>query len=104
MPRTGPSAGSVFAGADYHGQSRIFFTPANGGVGGVTGYAQQQGDYGLLSARIGWDSPDSKWNLSVIGLNLTDRQYVTGTVNYGPAISGRPGDPRTVRGVFSYKF
>jgi iron complex outermembrane recepter protein len=96
--------GSAYAGVDYHGQSRVYFTPANNGVGGVTGYAQQQGDYGLLSARLGWNSSDSKWNVAVIGLNLTDRQYVTGTVNYGPAISGRPGDPRTVRGVFSYKF
>jgi iron complex outermembrane recepter protein len=96
--------GAAYAGADYHGQSRVYFTPANGGVGGVTGYAQQQGDYGLLSARLGWNSADSKWNLAVIGLNLTNRQYVTGTVNYGPAISGRPGDPRTVRGVFTYKF
>ncbi len=96
--------GSAYAGVDYTGQSRVYFTPANNGVGGVTGYPQQQGDYGLLSARAGWNSPDSRWNFVVIGLNLTQRQYVTGTVNYGAGVAGRPGDPRTVRGQVTYKF
>jgi len=96
--------GSLYAGADYTGQSRVFFTPANDGVGGVTGYEQQQGPYGLLSARVGWNSADSRWNFAVIGLNLTQRGYVTGTVNYGAGVAGRPGDPRTVRGVLTYKF
>jgi iron complex outermembrane receptor protein len=96
--------GSAYAGVDYTGQSRIYFTPANNGVGGVTGYPQQQGDYGLLSARAGWTSADSRWNFAVIGLNLTQRQYVTGTVNYGAGVAGRPGDPRTVRGQVTYKF
>jgi len=96
--------GSVYAGADYTGQSRVFFTPANNGVNGVTGYPQQQAEYGVLSARAGWNSADGRWNLAVIGLNLTQRQYVTGTVNYGAGVAGRPGDPRTVRGQLTYKF
>jgi len=29
---------------------------------------------------------------------------VTGTVDYTVRIAGRPGDPRTVRGQFTYKF
>jgi iron complex outermembrane recepter protein len=104
-----PGYGSEYAGIDYNGQSRIYFTPANNGLPGVpgvpqSGYAQQQGDYGLLSARLGWNSPDGRWNVAVIGLNLTDRQYVTGTVNYGIGIAGRPGDPRTVKGQFTFKF
>jgi iron complex outermembrane receptor protein len=96
--------GSEYVGVDYHAQSREYFTPANGGVGGVTDYGQQQEGYGVLGARLGWNSSDSRWNVAVIGLNLTNRQYVTGTVNYTAAIAGRPGDPRTVRGQFSYKF
>jgi iron complex outermembrane recepter protein len=96
--------GTEFLGADYTGQSRVYFTPANTGVGAVTDYAQQQGQYGLLSGRLGWNSSDSRWNVAVIGLNLTRRQYVTGTVNYGAGIAGRPGDPRTVRGQLTYKF
>jgi iron complex outermembrane receptor protein len=96
--------GSAYAGVDYTGQSRVYFTPANNGVNGVTGYPQQQGDYGLLSARAGWNSADSRWNFAVIGLNLTQRQYVTGTVNYGAGVAGRPGEPRTVRGQVTYKF
>jgi iron complex outermembrane receptor protein len=98
------SRGSVFAGFDYAGQSRVFFTPANNGVGSVTGYPQQQEGYGVLSARLGWNSADNRWNFAVIGLNLTQRQYVTGTVNYGAGVAGRPGDPRTVRGQLTYKF
>ena len=94
----------MYAGVDYTGQSRVFFTPANNGVNGVTGYPQQQEDYGVLSARAGWNSADSRWNFAVIGLNLTQRQYVTGTVNYGAGVAGRPGDPRTVRGQLTYKF
>jgi iron complex outermembrane receptor protein len=96
--------GSVYGGVDYTGQSRVFFTPANNGVNGVTGYPQQQEEYGVLSARAGWNSADSRWNFAVIGLNLTQRQYVTGTVNYGAGVAGRPGDPRTVRGQVTYKF
>jgi len=96
--------GSLYAGVDYTGQTRVFFTPANDGVGAVTGYPQQQDEYGLLSARAGWNSADSRWNFAVIGQNLTQRQYVTGTVNYGAGVAGRPGDPRTVRGQLTYKF
>jgi len=100
----GAGHGSEFVGVDYHLQSRAFFTPANDGVGGVSNYAQEQGDYQLLGARAGWANSDGRWNVAVIGLNLTNRQYVTGTVNYGVAIAGRPGDPRTVRGQLTFKF
>ncbi|HXY75330.1 MAG TPA: TonB-dependent receptor [Steroidobacteraceae bacterium] len=96
--------GSEFIGLDYTGQAIEYFTPANNGVAGTTGYAQQQGPYQILGARLGWNSSDSRWNLSLIGLNLTNRQYVTGTVNYTTVIAGRPGDPRTIRGQISYKF
>jgi len=99
-----PGHGSEFAGLDYSGQSTEYFTPANNGVGAVTGYLQQQGPYQVLGARLGWNSPDNRWNVSVIGLNLTNRQYVTGTVDYTVRIAGRPGDPRTVRGQFTYRF
>jgi iron complex outermembrane recepter protein len=96
--------GTEFIGADYHWQSREFFTPVNDGIGAVSNYLQQQSAYGVLDARLGWNSADDRWNVAVIGLNLTDRQYVTGTVNYGVGIAGRPGDPRTVRAQLTYKF
>lgn len=98
------SYGVGFVGADFHYQTRKYFTPANGGVGGVDDYAEQQGPYGLLNARIGWDSPGGAWRAMVVGDNLLDRAYVSGTANYTAAIAGRPGDPRTVKLLVSRKF
>lgn len=89
--------GTGLAGVDYHWQAREFFSPANGGVGGATGYVQQQGAYGTIGAHVGWDSPEGRWEVMLIGNNLTDKFYVTGTTDYTAAIAGRPGDPRTYR-------
>ncbi|HTV94908.1 MAG TPA: TonB-dependent receptor [Steroidobacteraceae bacterium] len=96
--------GSVFFGVDYHWQSRMYFTPANQGVGDVTDYPEQQASYGLLSARLGWNSPDERWLVEILGSNLTNRDYITGTVSYGVGIAGRPGDPQVIRGQVSYRF
>jgi iron complex outermembrane recepter protein len=96
--------GSVFFGADYHWQSRMYFTPANQGIGAVTDYPEEQASYGLLSARLGWTSADERWTASVIGSNLTNRDYITGTASYGLGITARPGDPQVIRGQVSFKF
>ena len=98
------NAGSAFVGVDAHVQSTVYFTPANDGVSGVTGYPEQQRDYGVLGARIGWNSADKLWKFTVSGSNLTDRQYVTGTAGYTAAIAGRPGRPREVIAQISRKF
>ena len=73
-------------------------------MNGVTGYPEQQGSYGVLGARIGWNSADKLWKFTVSGSNLTDRQYVTGTAGYTAAIAGRPGRPREVIAQISRKF
>jgi iron complex outermembrane receptor protein len=96
--------GSVYAGVDYHWQSTIYFTPANAGVGAVTNYAERQTGYGLWNARVGWDSPEKQWGFAVIGRNLADKGYVTGTVNYTPNIAGHVGAPRTVIAQLSFKY
>jgi iron complex outermembrane receptor protein len=96
--------GSIFFGADYHWQSRMYFTPANQGIGAVMDYPEQQASYGLLSARLGWTSPNERWTASILGSNLTNRDYITGTANYGVGISARPGDPQVIRGQVSYRF
>jgi len=96
--------GSIYAGADFHFQTTEFFTPANDGVNGVSGYIEKQGPFGLLNARIGWDSEDRLWGAAFIMNNLTDRDYITGTASYGAAIAGRPGDPRTFRAEVTRKF
>jgi len=96
--------GTVYAGVDYHWQSTIYFTPANAGVGAVTNYAERQSGYGLWNARVGWDSPESQWGFAIIGRNLANKGYVTGTVNYTPNIAGRVGAPRTAIAQLSFKY
>ncbi len=97
-------AGKIDLGADVHMQSTVYFTTANDGVGAVSDYPEQQGGYTTLNARIGWTSADKSWGLSLIGSNLTDRNYYLGTANYTPAISARQGRPREVFGQVSYRF
>jgi len=100
--------GSFFAGLDFHFQTTEFFSPANGGVNGISGYQAKQGSFGLLNARVGWTSDDRLWNVAMIARNLTDRQYITSSADYGgPGLStivGRPGDPRTFVLQASRKF
>lgn len=98
------SAGAVTVGADAHVQSRVYFTPANRGLGGMTDYAEQQGSYGLVNARIGWNSADDAWRVVLIGSNILDREYLLGTANYTAAIAGRPGRPRVVSVQVSRRF
>jgi iron complex outermembrane receptor protein len=97
-------SGRINAGADLHLQSRVFFTAANDGVNGVSGYPEQQDGYSLLNARIGWTSADDRWGVSLIGSNLADKNYYVGTANYTPAISARQGRPREIVGQVSLKF
>lgn len=98
------TSGSVTVRADAHVQSRVYFTPANRGLGGVADYTGQQGGYGLVNARIGWNSADDLWSAALIGSNIFDREYVLGTANYTAAIVGRPGRPRVVTLQVSRRF
>ncbi len=95
---TGGSA--LTMGVDFHYRTTQYFSPANDGVNGATGYPAQQGPVGLLNARLGWSSADGVWDAILIGRNLLDREYITMAADYGgPALTtviGRPGAPRTV--------
>ena len=88
--------GDVAVGTDYRWQSTVYYSPANEGVGAISNYPEQQAPYGLLNAHATWTSADGKYTASLIGRNLTDSHYVTATATFGVAISGLPGDPRTV--------
>lgn len=96
--------GSIELGGDVHTQSRIYFTAANAGVGGIANYPEQQGAYAVVNGRLMWTSSDGKFGIGVIGSNLTNRNYYVGTANYTPAISARQGRPREVIGQLSVKF
>ena len=55
---------------DYRYQSRTFFTALNLPL-------EQQGGYGLLSARLTLAEAHDRYSLAVFGENLTDKQYYT---------------------------
>ncbi|MDX2276717.1 MAG: TonB-dependent receptor [Hyphomonadaceae bacterium] len=98
------SYGEMFVGADVRYQDKVYFTAANNGVNGVTNYPQQQDAYTVLDARLGWTAPGGDWDATLIGSNLTDEEYITGTADYTLVIAGRPGAPRTVRLQLSRSF
>lgn len=98
------AGGESYLGTDYRWQDDIYFSAANDGVGGVTGYLEQQRAYGLLNARLGWNSSDGRYGVSVVGRNLLDKGYVVSTASYTLAVAGRPGTPRTVEATVSVKW
>ncbi len=64
-----------------------------------------QEGYGLLSARLGWLSPNQNWELAVWGKNLTDEDdYFDDIVASAPGIRGSHGAPRTYGIDISYSF
>jgi iron complex outermembrane receptor protein len=74
---------------DLVSQSTVFFTPLNDRI-------QQQRSYSLVSANIAI-RPRPHWSVGVYARNVTDTDYITGTIgSLLPAIAGRPGEPRQV--------
>jgi iron complex outermembrane receptor protein len=62
--------GRITPRVDYRFQDRTFFTAFNLPF-------EQQEAYGLLSARITFTAPDSRFSLAAYGENLTDERYYT---------------------------
>jgi iron complex outermembrane recepter protein len=74
---------------DVVSQSTVFFTPLNDRI-------QQQRSHSLVSANI-TIRPRPHWSVGVYARNVTDTDYITGTIgSLLPAIAGRPGEPRQV--------
>ncbi|MFZ1832184.1 MAG: TonB-dependent receptor [Pseudomonadales bacterium] len=64
-------------------------------------------DYGLLSARLGWTSPDEKYQITVYGTNLTDEFYYFGAAAVGDSVGTFPvtaGPPRMYGVELGYNF
>jgi iron complex outermembrane receptor protein len=85
-------SGTITARAEYHWQSKIYFTVFNID-------AASQESYGLLRASLGFTSADEKWSVRLFGDNLTGETYftnqiLTGTV-YGAEFVGPLGTPST---------
>ena len=60
-------------------------------------------DFGLLNARVDFNSESGRWGLSLIGDNLTDEEYVTSMIDFLVPMS-LPGFGRTVRVEGRYNF
>lgn len=106
------TAGTLSITPSYVWKSKQFFEDDNGfdyvanGSGGFTRVretypdgtpvVEEQGAYGLVNLRIGFDSADDRWGLFATGENLLDKEYLIDVGNTGGAfglhtiIRGRP--------------
>ena len=79
----------------------------------------QQKGYGMLNMSVSWQHDDGHWYASLVGKNLTDKEYMVGGYNfvgdngdgtYSPGLGGDLtligyyGDPRTVSLTVGYRF
>ncbi|HEY3729735.1 MAG TPA: TonB-dependent receptor [Steroidobacteraceae bacterium] len=92
-------------------QSTIYFNDNNGcfGAGSTAGCGQtdSQGGYTLLNGRITWDSASKKWQASLWGRNLTDKEYFNGKlslITFFGREEGNPAPPREYGLTIQRKF
>jgi len=76
------AAGSLRPRVDFTHQSKIYFNNSAG----------VQDGYGLLSARITWESSDEKWSAALFGTNLTDEEYFDGKLALQAALGREQGN------------
>ncbi|MBA4226091.1 MAG: TonB-dependent receptor [Hyphomonas sp.] len=106
------TAGTLSITPSYVWKSKQFFEDDNGfdyianGSGGFTRVretypdgtpvVEEQGAYGLVNLRLGFDSADDRWGVFATGENLLDKEYLIDVGNTGGAfglhtiIRGRP--------------
>ncbi len=83
------NGGALTGRVDYAYQSKIYYDIENSPL-------IVQDGYGLLQARIDFESSDGKWGASVFGTNLTDERYITGGIDrasvlgFAQVLYGRP--------------
>jgi iron complex outermembrane receptor protein len=82
-------------------QSTIYFAANNGcfGAGSTAGCGQtdNQGGYTLLNGRIAYETANKKWQASLWGRNLTDKEYFYGKlslITFFGREEGNPAPPR----------
>jgi iron complex outermembrane receptor protein len=92
-------------------QSTIYFAANNGcyGAGSTAGCGQtdNQGGYTLLNGRLTWESASKKWQTSLWGRNLTDKEYFYGKlslITFFGREQGNPAPPREYGVTFQRKF
>jgi iron complex outermembrane recepter protein len=64
------AGGKLTPRVDYRLQSEVYFTAFNLPL-------ENQGDYGLLNARLSWTDADERFNIAAYAQNLTNTKYYT---------------------------
>ena len=82
-------------------QSTIYFAANNGCLGSFTpqgcGQTDNQNGYALLNGRLTYDTANKKWQASLWGRNLTDKEYFYGKlslITFFGREQGNPAPPR----------
>jgi len=92
-------------------QSTIYFNANNGCLGSFTpqgcGQTDNQDGYALLNGRLSYETADKKWQASLWGRNLTDKEYFYGKlslITFFGREQGNPAPPREWGVTFQRKF
>ncbi|MEX1147910.1 MAG: TonB-dependent receptor, partial [Sphingomonadales bacterium] len=90
----------MYALGDASYRSRVFYSLSNNLQNSQKGYA-------LLNARVGFTSPDERWEFAVWGRNLTNKFYVSQSYdNFGGIFPSQNflGDPRTYGATLAFRY
>ncbi len=87
--------GEVFSRADAFWRSRTYSLHDD---------IPHQPAYGLVNANVGYRSADDRWDVTLWGRNLFDKEYVTSITTFTATFAGRPGEPRNFGVRFAYRF
>ena len=93
-------AGTLTPRLDWTYQTKVFNDPSNNPL------AMQPG-YGLLDARLTWDSPDGRWQTALVIQNALNKVYYVNKFDDLAgfnAVTGQPGWPRTIMGTVRRTF
>jgi len=92
-------SGTWSAKVTYRYQGKMYFDPDNNELA-VTP------SYDVLDARLGWNSLDGQWDVSLWAKNLTDEEYRTQIFSTGGGTRAfyNPGNPSTYGVTVAYRF
>jgi outer membrane receptor protein involved in Fe transport len=89
-------SGDIFITPLYAYKSKHYFEDNNAQFG----YGLRQDGYGTANLRVGWRSPKHRWEITAVGENIFDKEYLIDAGNTGGSF-GIPtfvaGDPRRFR-------
>jgi iron complex outermembrane receptor protein len=92
-------------------QSKIYFAANNGCFAANStlgcGVTDQQGGYAVVNGRISWTTDSKKWDVSLWGRNLLDREYYYGKlslITFFGREEGNPAPPREYGITFKRNF